>query len=464
MLCRLMEESANDAVDDQTRNPTSRRACSAPPPPGPNPAMVPSSAGGGEPSSRLESSLEEGYPSAIVDALGESPGRPVRRATVPPLAAASVLLAAASGGLEILVQLFLQARGAPTILISSVSSLASVGVVLGSLFWGRLSDRLGRRGLLIVTALGVVVGTGLMVPLPSDAVVLGSAFLRAFMEIGFAAVALATVSSASAPAQRGRRLSYVSSSRSLGYAIGAVGAGVLLESLAFSRSFLAVSVLPLVAGAVLFLLPHEGRQQRQERVSARAAFRSAGLTDLYVGTILRQMGTSGVYSLIYVYMASIHISPATMGLMSALNRISQVGAMVLFGLVVDRIGRRRVFMLGFALSVLVPLVVALSRGVTGMAVAFLLIGLTYSALYIGSTAHIGDRVAPEQLGTMLGLFETARGVGGLVGPTVAGAIASSIGLNGMMYVMAGICGVAVAVMVGHRRRGRPAADQASRGA
>lgn len=126
--------------------------------------------------------------------------------------------------------------------------------------------------------------------------------------------------------------------------------------------------------------------------------------------------------------------------------------MVVLGLVVDRIGRRRVFMCGFGLSVLIPLVTAFSHGVAGMAVAYVLIGLTYSALYIGSTAHIGDRVPTAQLGTMLGLFETARGVGGFIGPIVAGAITPVLGLRGMMYAMAGVSAVALVVMVVSRRR------------
>ncbi|MCX6094026.1 MAG: MFS transporter [Candidatus Bipolaricaulota bacterium] len=371
-----------------------------------------------------------------------------------PLAAASVLLAAASGALELVIQLFLKDRDAATILISSVSSLSSVGVVVGSLFWGRVSDRVGRRGLLIVTAVGTAVGTALMIPLPSDAVVLGSAFLRSFMEIGFASVALAAVSGTSASTRRGKNLSYVSSSRSLGLAVGAVGAGLVLESLAFSRTFLAAGVFPLAAAALLFALPRESKRAPRERVSTRAVFRSAGLTDLYVGTIVRQIGISGAYSLIYVYMATLGIPPGTMGMVSGLNRISQVGATVVFGLVVDRVGRRRVFMWGFALSVAIPLVVAFSRDVAGMAVAYVLIGLTYSALYIGSTAHIGDRVPAAQLGTMLGLFETARGVGGFIGPTIAGAIAPALGLRGMLYVMAAVSGVALVVMVVSRRRAR----------
>lgn len=308
--------------------------------------------------------------------------------------------------------------------------------------------------MLVLTALGVAVGVGMLVPLPSSSVVIGSSFLRAFMDVGFAAVALAIVSSASAEARRGRNLSYISSARSLGFAMGALGGGVLLEMLGFRNAFALMAVLPIAALLFVAVLPSGARPKGARRQAAWALLRSTGLTDLYVGTILRQVAINGAFSLLYVYMAILGIPPGMMGAVSALNTLTQVLALVLFGFVADRIGRRRVFLLGFALSALVPCILAVATNVIWMAAAYVTLGLSFSSLYVGSTAHIGDRVPQERQGTMLGLYETSRGLGGVVGPLVAGALAPMAGFRGMFLAMGGIAVLSFLVMFVGRFRVR----------
>lgn len=122
----------------------------------------------------------------------------------------------------------------------------------------------------------------------------------------------------------------------------------------------------------------------------------------------------------------------------AANHALQVPAMLLFGQLTDRLGRKGVFVLGFGLSAVVPMIFGLASSAWGMAARFFVLGIAFSALYVGSTAHIGDRVPTERQGAMLGLYESSRGLGGVVGPLIAGAIAPVLGFRTMFFVMAGI--------------------------
>jgi MFS family permease len=371
-----------------------------------------------------------------------------------PLAGSSIFLALASGGLGLIVQLYLKDRGAPTVLISAVASLGSAGVLIGSLVWGRISDRAVRKLLLAVTGLGVAVAMGVMILLPSSGIVLASSFVRSLMDIGYAAVGMAIVSGASLATRRGKNLSYISSARSLGFALGALASGFVLEGIGYRGAFALMTALPLVGLFFLILLPSEPRPVASGRITPWAILRSTGLTDLYVSTVLRQIGIAGAFALLYVYMSTLGISPGLMGVVSSLNTLTQVGALVAFGWVADRIGRRRVFMFGFAVSVAIPLLLAFARSAAGMAVAYVTLGLSFSSLYIGATAHIGDRVPPERQGTMLGLYETSRGLGGFIGPILAGAIAPVTGFFGMFLAMAGVSGLGLLLMAGRRAIGR----------
>ncbi len=389
--------------------------------------------------------------SAAGEALAERREQSRPRLTLP-LASSAVLVAISSGGLGMLVQLFLaDERGASTFLISAAASLGSVGVLVGSYFWGKLSDRAGRRLFLVLTALGMAGSIAVLIPLPGNGIIVASSFARAFMDVGFASMSLAMISAASQTATRARGMSYNSSARSLGFALGAMGAGIVLEKLGYRNGFVVMSVLPVIAASLLFRLPREARPAIQPRKLAWHALREAGLTRLYFGTILRQFSTNGAFALLYVYMGKeLGISPILMGTVSSLNTLTQVVALVAFGWVADRVGRRHVFLLGFAMSTILPCVLAVARNVPMMALSFVILGIAFSSLYIGSTAHIGDRVPPERLGTMLGLFEMARGLGGLLGPLLAGAIVPLIGFRGMFLTMAGVSGIGFLLVLGER--------------
>jgi MFS family permease len=91
-----------------------------------------------------------------------------------------------------------------------------------------------------------------------------------------------------------------------------------------------------------------------------------------------------------------------------------------------------------------------------MAVGYTMVGVSFSSLYIGSTAHIGDRVPHARQGTMLGLYETMRGLGGVVGPLVAGALASWLGYRGMFFGMATIGTLGFSALLVGRLIRRPA--------
>ena len=148
-----------------------------------------------------------------------------------------------------------------------------------------------------------------------------------------------------------------------------------------------------------------------------------------------------------------------MGAISATNTATQVVALLLFGWLSDRVGRRPIFMLGFGLSALTPLVFVFTASVCGMIIGYVMLGISFSSMYVGATAHIGDRIPHEQHGQMIGLFESSRGLGGLFGPLIAGATVPVIGFKGMFLVMTGIAALGLLVMfvggLGDRRLGEP---------
>ena len=345
------------------------------------------------------------------------------------------------------VQLYLQGRGVSTFWIGMVATLTAAGMLVGGLMWGTISDHVRRKRLLCLMALGLTVTIAVLAFLPPTNVVLASSFFRSLFFSGIGAVTIAVISGSSRVERRGKNLSYVSSARSLGFALGAASSGVLLELLGYRGAFAVATALPLLAVVTLLWLPAENPIARARRSSAWREAIKRGLVDLYIALALRQMAIFGAFALLVVYMDSIGIPPSLMGVVAASNTITQVLALIGFGRLADRIGRRRVFMFGLALSVITPLVLVVLPNLAGMALGYVTLGIGFSSLHVGATAHIGDRVPEEKQGQMLGLYESSRGLGGLIGPALAGAIIPSVGFTGMFLVMSGVAALGFLLML-----------------
>jgi MFS family permease len=304
--------------------------------------------------------------------------------------------------------------------------------------WGTVSDYVKRRRLLIFLTLTLTAAVSVLIALPAIGIVLSTAFVRSLMFSGVGVVSIAVVSATSQVKHRGKNLSYISSARSFGFAAGNILAGFALERLGFRPAFILLAGVPILAFAMVWFLPRENPVARRERIGAWHAIFSSGLLDLYVATALRQMAIFGTFGLLFVYMADLGIPTSLMGIISATNTATQVLAILVFGWLADRLGRRRIFMLGFFVSACVPLFFVLFTSVAGMVAGYAALAISFSSMYVGSAAHIGDRVPDHRQGQMMGLYESSRGLGGLFGPLIAGAIVPVVGFRGMFLVMSGI--------------------------
>jgi len=345
---------------------------------------------------------------------------------------------AAQAAAGMLVQLYLKELGAQPLIISLNMALFWLAMFIGSFLWGMLVDRFAIKPLL----LGIVGTTGVMiavlaVPMPVSGI-LSSVFLRGLMISGVAPISMAVVSRASSAEMRGRNLSYVVFPRTLGRALGTAIAGFLLAALGFRASFPILIAFPLIGLPLLLPLREEKKTSSVRRESSLRRLKATGLSSLYVGATLTQMAAVGSLSLVFVHMASLGIPAGVMGAVGALEQGVAILGVLLCGRFVDRFRRKRVFSLGFGMAILMPLIFAFSRNIWGMAAGFVALGMAFSALYIGSTAHISDLTPAQRHGQMLGLFASSRAFGGVLGPLVAGATISTLGFQGMFLVMAGI--------------------------
>jgi MFS family permease len=358
---------------------------------------------------------------------------------------------------------------AMAVYVGRIGSEFAVGMVLTAYFlgmtvfapvWGAIADATGRRrAVLVVTGL---CATAAILPL---AVVdgvwepIGFRALYAVFAVGFMPVMLSIVSEMGGDERRGRSMGFFNSARSVGFGSGQVLAGVLLGLLVPAGVYLVIAAASLLSTVASGLVadptpdpdepPSAGDLVREIRrrlfpaVGDRGHLRTNGLRWLYVGLGLRNVTVLGVMSLMPVYLTGPVLAGGlsvggyaldpemAMGLLLAFNPAGQAVFMLAFGRGADRTGRKPLIVAGMAGSGLFGLVEAaalLPSGVYGRAavagLGLVLIAAAFSAMTTGALAFIGDVAPAARESELMGLRSTAKGVGGIVGPVLLGAIAT----------------------------------------
>lgn len=308
-------------------------------------------------------------------------------------------------------------------------SVFLAGFGLAQLVYGPLSDRFGRRPLLLLgTAL--YVGTSLAC---MAAETIGQLVLFRFLQGAGACcgpvLGRAVVRDVYPPADAVRILAYLSAAVALAPALGPILGGWLTMGFGWRSTFAALAAfgLVLLAGIVL-LLPETN--QRKDPHATRPRHLAANyltlLRDLqYVGFVLvAALSYSGIFAFIsgssYLLIEVVGLSPAAFGLCFSAVVLGYMTGSLITGRFGARLGLRRMLILGGLL--------ATAAGLIGLAVALLL------------PPTIVSIVAPQAA------FMVAAGL--LLPTAMAGAIGPHPRMTGLASGLLGFIQLAIAALVG----------------
>jgi MFS family permease len=160
--------------------------------------------------------------------------------------------------------------------------------------------------------------------------------------------------------------------------------------------------------------------RRSTVVALAAAIALALLGDYLVFTVLpSNPGVAG-------------IGVAALGLVLSVHRFIRLAANPLGGLLYDRLGRRRPFLLGMALAVAATSGYLVSQGLWSLLAARLVWGCAFALLSVGGLSIVMDLTVPADRGRTLGLYHGLVGVGSALGFTLGGILADLVGYRGTL--------------------------------
>lgn len=369
-------------------------------------------------------------------------GKSLRKTEVLSLSGIAFILFSAELAGRMAVQLMLNEQGAPLLVTSISTTMCWLGALAGGVMWGGLADRYPARWLMLAIGAGATGSIAILTTEIPTSAILTMSFARLLALSGSAPIAMAIISRKSSLERRGRNLSGILASRSIGATVGLMGGGLLIGLIGFRGTFATLAVWSSLALVIVALAGQiwEGKKPVSPQ---RIRLLGGPVHRLFWATVLRQMAIVGTSSLIYVYMQELSIRSDWMGGISALNPATQILGLFLCGRLADRLGRRHVFLLGFVLSAIAPMIYAVASSSAHMAAGFVVHGFGFGALYIGSAAYIGDVTPAKMQGRMFGLHEASFAAGGVIGPILSGTIATYIGLRPMLWVMTAVASCAV---------------------
>ncbi|HZU64916.1 MAG TPA: MFS transporter [Novosphingobium sp.] len=344
--------------------------------------------------------------------------------------------------------------GASGMEIAGTVAVFSFGQFLSSPAWGWLSDRHGRRPVLIWGLVGgaaiYVLHVWAVTPLLLVLVRFISGMASGCFSVGFA-----VASDISTPATRTRVMGVVGAGFSLGFifgpAIGGVTASISGQEHAFALVSVVGAVMGLLAGLTCWaFLPETTTRAEMESTSAPgtlALLRRPGFAAPVALALLSAAGFAKMEAVLGLFADDVlGLRPLGIGVMFGfMGLVTTATQLLLTGRVARIMGERRMLLASLAVIGVGMIVLGCAKGlvVAGLGLVFTSAGF---ALLNPALSGLTSLASPHDAqGAGLGLMQAASALGRVAGPAAAGVLYDAQGPAAPMFWAGAIFLAALAV-------------------
>jgi MFS transporter, DHA1 family, tetracycline resistance protein len=341
--------------------------------------------------------------------------------------------------------------GASPTINTWILGIYSACQLLAAPLWGRLSDRLGRRPILLLSMVGACASYVILAFAHSVATLFMARALAGLMA-GNLSAAMAYASDISQPADRARTMGTVGAAIGIGFmlgpAIGGALAGEQLQTASFLRPALVSASLSVLAMLlVLFMLPESHTAEHRRAHGSLAAPAHAwrllrtlpALRWLTLGTLLVTFSQSTLESIFAIWaMDRYRVGPRTVGMALFALAIVAVGTQGgLMRRLAPRFGETRL-----AIGGIVFLALGIASLAFGAALPVVLIGLMACGLGVGlfgpSSSALASREAQvHDRGAVMGTYQSGTSLARVIAPFASGPTYVHVG-RGAPFLLAAL--------------------------
>jgi MFS family permease len=379
-----------------------------------------------------------------------------------------VLINAFVGGMVGLERSILPLLGRDVFHIASttlvLSFIVSFGIVkaLTNLVGSRLSDRIGRRRLLVVGwAIGLFVPVILLLAPSWGWVVFANVLLGINQGLCWSMTVVMKIDLVG-PKSRGVAMGFNEAAGYIAVAVTAYATAVLAERYGLRPVPFELGIGIAVAGFLLSLLfahethghaKHEAlshstqEQPRFSEIFVRTSFRDPALSSCSQAGLVNNLNDGMVWGLLPLMAAAAGFSLAQIGVVVAAYPFAWGTLQLGTGALSDVIGRKWLIAGGMALQAAAIAVFALRASFPIWLAAAIVLGVGTAMVYPTLLAAIGDVAHPNWRASAVGVYRLWRDSGYAIGALLSGVIADILGITAAVVAIAAltlISGIVVA--------------------
>jgi MFS transporter, DHA1 family, tetracycline resistance protein len=327
--------------------------------------------------------------------------------------------------------------------------LYSFGQLAGAPLWGALSDRIGRRPVLLLTLAANVLAS-LALAFIHTPLALAASRVISGLAAGNISTAFAYVSDVTDDRSRPRALGMLGVAFAMGFILGPAFGGFLSTAGADRSDIRPIAIASAVLSGVallgtFFFL----RESLTDDLKARAVAQSRagrrgelvarpGLRELFGATLVLLSATSMLQVVFPLWAAArLGMGPVGVGniyaIVATVSAVTQGGAI---GPLTRRFGEANIVRASFVLAAIGFLLVIPSTTMWMTVLALVPYSIGTSVFGPSVSGMIAKRAQAQERGAALGVYQGAASLGRVLGPFTASGIAKVAGLSGPLAIAA----------------------------
>jgi MFS family permease len=160
---------------------------------------------------------------------------------------------------------------------------------------------------------------------------------------------------------------------------------------------------------------------------------------------LALLGDNMMYVFLPSHPGAAGIAAASLGIVLSANRFVRLAANSLGGLLSDRLGRRRPYLLGMVLALASTTGYLVSDGLWPLLVCRVVWGVAFSLISVGGVAIILDLSGAHERGRAVGNYHSLLQLGALLGLVLSGLLTDLLGYRGTLAIYAPLAALGLAI-------------------
>jgi len=358
--------------------------------------------------------------------------------------ALSVLNHTSFKGSKVLISLFAIELGASHLLIGVLYATYSVFPIVLSVYAGKLADRIGMRGPMLLGSAGL--GGGLLIPyfFSGVAALFASAALIGVCYIFFIVAMQSLIGTL--PGDRARNFSVFSLGVAAANLIGPLVVGFSIDAFGHASTYLLLGTMPCIAIAWLLARPSfiaragAAAAKAQSRPTFAMLQENPGLRRVLIAGGAIETGTELYTFYMPIFGHSIGLSASQIGIVMGIYAAALMAIRFLMPLLVRRMGEEEVFRMSMLLAAGVYLAFPFASHIALLGLLSFVLGLGLGCCSPLSMMIIHARAPDGRAGEALGVRQTVNKITEAGAPLIFGALGSLFGMTPLFWASAALLG------------------------